>query len=80
MSVWCMRRRDALNHREISVAEWLGWAIIKGDELVAVKQDHKWPEVSEFYVRQEYEIYASRGDDVRLARVKIVEQPSSDQL
>jgi hypothetical protein len=75
-----MRYRN-IHHRKHLMTEWLGWAIIKGDELCYVKQDHQFPGVSEFSARQEFQIYASRGEDVRLARVRITEQdqPGADQ-
>ena len=57
-------------HPESPMTEWQGWALIKGDELCYIKQDHLWPEVAEFSARQEYQLYVSRGENVRLVRVR----------
>jgi len=56
------------------MSDWTGWGVIEGEKLVYLKQDHEWPEVSEFDARQELQIRSSRGENARLARVYISEQ------
>jgi hypothetical protein len=60
----------------MTMAEWKGWAVIEeGHGIVYVRQEHHIPEVGRFAAEQEARIRTEQGCNVRLARVRIIEEP-----